>query len=54
MTGPCRAELYEDADGSCPVEKWFNELNDTKYAAMSAAIKHLLERQGIGTSTATE
>ena len=50
MTGPCRAELYEDADGSCPVEKWFNELNDTKYAA----IKHLLERQGIGTSTATE
>ena len=48
MTGTWRAEFYEDAGGARPVENWFNELNDTKYAAMSAAIKHLLEREGIG------
>lgn len=48
MTGRWVAEFYEDSNGRRPVEVWLDGLSETKYAAMSAAISHLLERDGIG------
>jgi hypothetical protein len=41
------AEFYEDARGKRPVEIWFDSLSDVEFAAMDAAITHVLERQGL-------
>jgi len=41
------AEFYEDADGKRPVEIWFDSLSDVEFAAMDAAITHVLECEGL-------
>lgn len=38
--------MYTDARGHCPVARWLDSLPLAKFAAIDAAIHHLLERQG--------
>ena len=42
--------FYEDEAGRLPAEEWIEELNDAKYAALRAAIKHVLQDQGLALS----
>lgn len=47
MTSTWTVEMYTDARGHCPVERWLDSLPVAKFAAIDAAIHHLLERQGL-------
>ena len=55
MTGPGRltvasawtAELYEDSKGASPIEKWMDSLGAPEFAALNAAITHVLEPRGL-------
>lgn len=40
-------EFYEDAGGKRPVETWMAGLSTAEYAAVRAAIVHVLEPQGL-------
>jgi hypothetical protein len=40
-------EFYEDVSGKRPVETWMAQLSGAEYAALRAAIVHLLEVHGL-------
>lgn len=40
-------EFYEEASGACPIEAWMDDLDPVRYAALTAAITHVLEPNGI-------
>lgn len=40
--------MYVDPHGHCPIQVWFDSLSAAKFAAIDAAIRHQLEKQGIG------
>lgn len=40
-------EFYEDSNGKRPVETWMSGLSRDEYAALRAAIVHVLEAQGL-------
>lgn len=40
-------EMYTDARGHCPIQGWLDGLSAAKFAAMDAAIRHRLQKQGI-------
>jgi putative component of toxin-antitoxin plasmid stabilization module len=40
-------EMYADPRGHCPVQVWLDSLSAAKFAALDAAIRHQLEKQGI-------
>ena len=42
------AEFYEGPNGETPVETWVNNLSGVQFAALDAAIKYVLEPQGLG------
>jgi putative component of toxin-antitoxin plasmid stabilization module len=44
------AQFYEDANGRSPAKIWMDDLSVAKYAALRAAIKHVLEVQGLSLS----
>jgi len=44
------AGFYQDANGRRPAEIWMGGLSVAKYAALRAAIKHVLEVQGMALS----
>jgi putative component of toxin-antitoxin plasmid stabilization module len=41
------AEFYEDRHGKRPAENWMDDLDEIKFAAMNAAILHVLEPNGL-------
>ena len=41
------AEFFEEASGKRPVETWMDGLSDVEFAALDAAITHVLQRQGL-------
>lgn len=47
MTSTWTVEMYTDSRGHCPVERWLDSLSVGKFVAIDAAIRHLLERQGL-------
>jgi hypothetical protein len=47
MTAMWTVEMYADSRGHCPAERWLDSLPVAKFAAIDAAIHHLLERQGL-------
>lgn len=48
MTAEWTVEMYADPRGHCPIQGWFDSLSIPKFAAIDAAIRHQLEKQGIG------
>lgn len=40
-------EFYEDVNGRRPAESWMESLNEIKFAALDAAITHVLEVDGM-------
>ena len=48
MTAGWTVEMYVDPHGHCPIQVWFDSLSVAKFAAIDAAIRHQLEKQGIG------
>src|SRR5690606_16254325 len=42
------SEFYKDARGKSPVETWLDDLGPQEFAALQAAIFHVLEPHGIG------
>lgn len=47
MTSGWTVEMYADSRGHCPIQGWFDSLSAAKFAAIDAAIRHQLEKQGI-------
>lgn len=47
MASAWTAELYEDAKGASPIEKWMDSLGPLEFAALQAAITHVLEPRGL-------
>lgn len=41
------AEMYTDAAGRCPIQGWFDGLSGAKFAAIDAAILHVLQPSGL-------
>lgn len=41
------AEMYTDAGGRCPIQGWFDGLSVAKFAAIDAAIRHVLQPSGL-------
>jgi putative component of toxin-antitoxin plasmid stabilization module len=41
------AEFYEDSNGKRPVETWMESLSEAEFAALRAAVLHVLEPQGL-------
>jgi putative component of toxin-antitoxin plasmid stabilization module len=48
VTPEWSVEMYTDVRGRCPIQDWFDTLSTAKFAAMDAAIRHRLQKQGIG------
>lgn len=48
MTPGWSLEMYTDFRGHCPIQGWFDGLSAAKFAALDAALRHQLQRQGIG------
>lgn len=48
MTAEWTVEMYADPRGHCPIQGWFDTLSIAKFAAIDAAIRHQLAKQGIG------
>lgn len=48
VTAGWTVEMYADPRGHCPIQAWFDSLSIAKFAAIDAAIRHQLEKQGIG------
>jgi hypothetical protein len=40
-------ELFVDAAGSCPYERFIDRVDDTTFAAVDAAVEHVLTRHGL-------
>lgn len=47
MASVWTAELYEDSKGASPIEKWMGGLGPLEFAALRAAITHVLEPRGL-------
>lgn len=47
VTPDWSVEMYTDVRGHCPIQGWFDGLSAAKFAAMDAAIRHRLQKQGI-------
>lgn len=45
--GPWTIEVYTDAHGSCPYATFLDKLDDAKFAALDAAVRYVLARNGI-------
>lgn len=48
VTSSWTVEMYADPRGHCPIQGWFDSLSAAKFAAIDAAIRHQLQKQGIG------
>jgi putative component of toxin-antitoxin plasmid stabilization module len=48
VTAVWTVEMYSDARGHCPIQAWFDSLPVAKFAAIDAAIRHQLQKQGMG------
>ena len=44
---PWTPELYVDSAGFCPYQRFIDELDDATFAALDAAVEHLLRRNGM-------
>ncbi len=44
---PWTPELYVDSTGFCPYQRFIDELDDTTFAALDAAVEHMLRRNGV-------
>lgn len=40
-------ELYKDADGRCPYQRFIDGLDDATFAALDAAVEYVLTRHGM-------
>jgi hypothetical protein len=47
MDKPWTTELYEAESGASPITKWLDKLGPVQFAAINAAITHVLEPHGI-------
>ena len=47
VTAEWTVEMYADPRGHCPIQGWFDGLSAAKFAAIDAAVRHQLQKQGI-------
>lgn len=46
-SGPWTLEPYTDENGHCPYETFIGSLDDATFAALDAAVEHVLQRLGL-------
>jgi putative component of toxin-antitoxin plasmid stabilization module len=48
VTAEWNIEMYTDVRGHCAIQGWLDGLSAAKFAAVDAALRHQLQKQGIG------